>query len=300
MSPLSANLLLLLTAAIWGTAFVPQYLGMNYLGPFAFTGIRFFLGALCIVPFAWFEWRRLQRSHVIIDRTDCLHWLGIGLLITLAALLQQIGIPETTVTNASFITALYVPIVPLLIWLVDRKAPPYYVFVANSVAIVGVYLLSGGGFSALTVGDYWVFASSFFWAAHVLALSRVVCKKGAPILLATFQFLVCGFLSLILSWFFEETTIPQITAAIPTLLYGGALSVGIGYTLQVIAQRYTQPATAALFLSAEFLFAALAGALWLGERISPTQMLGAGLIFITIVAVQILPFLNIWLRAERS
>ena len=195
----------------------------------------------------------------------------------------------TTVSNAGFLTALYVPLVPLLAWLVDRQPPHLSVWPASIGSFIGTFMLSGGRFDTLTIGDYWVIASTVFWAAHVLWVGRVASRKGVPVMVAVTQFVVCGVLSMLVALFTEEIVMDGIVAAMPAILYGGLLSVGIAYTLQVVAQRHAPATDAAILLSSEILFAALAGALYLGERLSAIQLMGGVVIFVCILAVQLAP-----------
>jgi drug/metabolite transporter (DMT)-like permease len=281
--------LLLVVSLIWGTTFVAQQLGMADVGPLMYTGVRFLLGALVILPLALREYTRLAERSIKPDRVDLLAASGLGILLTLGVVMQQIGIVSTSVSNAGFLTALYVPLVPLLGWVVHKQAPHLSLWPAAFGCFVGTFLLSGGTFTALNTGDFWVIASTLFWAAHVLWVGRVAARKGNPICVALAQFLVCGLLSTLAGLHLETTTLNGLWSAMPAILYGGVLSVGIGYTLQVVAQRHTRPAEAAIILSSEVLFAALSGALYLGERLAPIQLAGGLLIFLCIVGVQILP-----------
>lgn len=289
MSRSVANALMLLVSLIWGTTFVAQQLGMAHVGPLTYTGVRFLLGALFVLPLALREYGRLQARGLQLDRADWLAWCGLGVLLFLGAVFQQIGIMGTTVSNAGFLTALYVPLVPLLAWLVDRQPPHVSVWPASIGSFIGTFMLSGGRFDTLTIGDYWVIASTFFWAAHVLWVGRVASRKGVPVMVAVTQFVVCGVLSMLVALFTEEIVLDGIVAAMPAILYGGLLSVGIAYTLQVVAQRHAPATDAAILLSSEILFAALAGALYLGERLSAIQLMGGVVIFVCILAVQLAP-----------
>jgi drug/metabolite transporter (DMT)-like permease len=280
---------MLVAAFIWGSTFVAQRLGMNDVGPYTYTGMRFLLGALFIMPLAWREYAALRARGTRLDRRDLLKWMGIGLLLTGGAVLQQIGIVSTTASNAGLLTALYVPLVPILAWALHKHLPHWSLWPAVAGSLYGTYLLGGGELSALSKGDLWVIASTLFWSGHVLYIGRVAAEKGAPILLAVTQFLVCGGISTLLALAIESPSVPGILAATPTILYGGLLSVGIAYTLQVVAQRHTHASDAAILLSSETLFAALAGAVYLGERLDPTQMTGAALILASILLVQLLP-----------
>ena len=284
-----ANFILLFVALIWGSAFVAQNLGMKQIGPFAFTGARFLLGALIVLPLAYREYRRLAQRGLAFTPREWLGCMGLGVLLFFGAAFQQIGIISTTVTNAGFFTALYVPLVPLLGWLLFRHLPHWSAWPANVACIIGTWMLGGGELSALNTGDLWVLASTIFWAAHVLFVGRVAAEKGAPITVAITQFIVCGVLSLLWAAIAEPTSLAQLQAASLSILYAGILSVGVAFTLQVVAQRHTHAADAAIILSSETLFAAIAGALFLNETLNALQFGGCLLILAGILTVQLAP-----------
>lgn len=287
----SANLLLLLAALIWGTTFVAQFVGMNGVGPFTFTATRFVLGSLVILPLAWKEYARLRRAGIHPSRKDLLRWISLGVVLCLGVNLQQVGLLNTTVSNAGFLTALYVPLVPMLSWLLYRERIHPATWPAVIGCLLGTFLLSGGQLAALNEGDMWILSSTFFWTLHVVWIGRFADRIGSPIMVALTQFMVCGLLSWIPALSFETLTMQGLTEASPAILYAGILSVGIAYTLQVVAQRHTVATDAAILLSAEMLFAAIAGAVVLGDRLSPLQLIGGLLIFLSILAVQLLPVL---------
>ena len=291
MNRFRADILLVLVTLIWGTAFVAQNRGMQYVGPLIFTGARFLLGALVVMPFAVFEWRRLARKGVRLEATDLWTGSGLGVLLFLGAVFQQIGIAGTTVSNAGFLTALYVPLVPLLGWIVHRHRPHPSVGLGIVLCLGGTWLLSGGGLAALTMGDFWVIASTVFWAAHILYVGKVANRKAAPLLVATLQFVVCGLMGILAGAYYEEVSWTALLEAAVPVAYAGVLSVGVAFTLQVVAQRHTPPSDAAILISGEMLVAAIAGAWVLGERLGATQWLGGGLILVAIILVQLLPLM---------
>jgi len=289
-----ADGLLLMVAAIWGLAFVPQSWGMESLGPMAFTGLRFALGALVVAPLAWREQRRaapMPRAASGPPRWVLL--LGLGALIFLGAALQQIGLVTTSVTNASFLTALYVPAVPLLAWLVFRRRPHPVAWPAALGCLAGTWLLTGAQPVAMVVGDWWVIASSLPWALHVVLVGWAAGRLGAPYTVACAQFVVCAVLSLAAAALVEPPLAWQaVRAAAGAIAYTGLVSVGIGYTAQVIAQRHTREADAALLLSSETVFAAVFGALLAGDRLSAAGWAGCALILGCIVVAQLVPLLG--------
>jgi len=293
LSRVSANLLLMLVAVIWGSAFVAQSRGMAHVGPMTFTGVRFLIGALVVSPLIWLEWRRLGRLGQSLDKTDAFKIAGLGSMLLMGAAMQQIGIGGTSVTNAGFLTALYVPLVPVLSWLVLRQAPHWSVWPGALACVLGAYLLSGAQSLSISQGDGWIIASTLPWAFHVLLVGRVADRIGAPFLVAGGQFLVCGLVALAWAVTWEPVSWAGLQAASGALAYTGVLSVGVAFTAQVVAQRYAHATDAAIVLSAETLFAALFGYWLLGERLSPAGLAGCALIFTSMMAVQLLPLLGV-------
>jgi len=284
-----ANLLLLAVALVWGSAFVAQAHGMEALGPFAFTGLRFLLGVIVVLPLAWRDYRGIARRAVPPGWREVRGVILLGVLLALGAVFQQIGIIHTTVTNAGFLTGLYVPLVPLISWLLMRVRPHWSVWPCSIGCLAGMWLLSGAGSLSLGVGDTWVVASSLFWALHVIFVGRIAGRIAAPYLVACAQFFVCGVLCLIWAAFNETITLAGIQQAAVPIIYTGIFSIGFAYTGQVVGQRYTEAADAAIILSAETIFAAMFGFLLMGERLSTAGLAGCALIFTCIVAVQMLP-----------
>lgn len=289
MNRSQANLLLLAVAVIWGSAFVAQAEGMAGVGPLTFTGIRFLLGTAIVLPLAWREWQMLAARGARPVPADALGVSALGLLLMLGAALQQIGIASTTVTNAGFLTALYVPLVPLLAWLILRTRPHWSVWPTSLGCLGGTWLLSGAEALDPLVGDAWVIASSVFWALHLLFVGRIADRIAAPFLVACGQFLVCGLISLLCAGLSEVITLAGIRQALLPIVYAGVVSVAIGFTAQVVGQRYAQPADAAIILSAETVFAALFGFLLMGDRLNASGLAGCALILICIIVVQVAP-----------
>lgn len=295
MTRIRANLLMLVTAAIWGSAFVFQQTSMDTLGPMAFTGARFLLGGLIILPLALKEWRRLKKGGLSLKPRDYPFLFATGLALFLGSACQQIGIQYTTVTNAGFLTGLYVPLTPILVLIVLRHLPHWSIWPAAALSLAGTFLLSGGTLTGLGIGDIWMIIGAFFWATHVILVGYVGTRTGAPLTVATFQFLACAALGFLTASFSEDMSIAAFADTAGGILYTGFLSVGIAYTLQVVAQRHSPAADAAIILSSEALFAALSGALFLGERLSIMEFTGCAAILSGILMVQLAP-----LRAERK
>ena len=289
MTRLQANLALLFIAMIWGSAFVAQAHGMDDLPPITFTGIRFLLGALIVAPLAWRDLRAIRQRALRPHRNDYLGVIGLGLLLTLGAVLQQTGLVTTSVTNTGFLTVLYVPLMPLVSWLLFGVRPHWLVWPCASGCLAGTWLLSGAGPVEFQPGDLWIISSSIFWGLHVLLVGGIAARFQAPFFVAAGQFLACAAACLAWAALTECPTLAGIERAALPILYTSVLSVSLAYTIQVIAQAHTQPVDAAIILSAETLFAALFGYLLMGDRLTPAGMLGCTLIFVCIVVVQLAP-----------
>ncbi len=284
---LRADLLMLITALIWGTTFVAQRVGMDNIGPFLFTGLRFALGALALLPLLLWQGRGAARHEPFLQRGLLLGGLLMGLALTLGINLQQVGLLFTSVTNAGFITGLYVIVVPLLGMSIGQKTG-IGTWIGALLAVVGMALLSIGEDFQVASGDWIQLAGAFAWGIHVLLVSFFVSRHDA-IRLAFLQFATCALVSLILSAMFEQSTVAGIWLAAPALLYGGLFAVGVGYTLQVVAQRHAIASHAAVILSLEAVFAAIAGALFLDESLTTRGYLGCMLMFVGMLAAQLWP-----------
>ncbi|MBT8362707.1 MAG: DMT family transporter [Deltaproteobacteria bacterium] len=292
MNKFQANALLMVAAIIWGTTFVVQQVGTGGLEAIMFTGVRTLVGACFILPMALRQFQKVRRGDHIFTVSD---WLGIcatGLILFTAAALQQYGIFHTTVTNAGFLTALYVPLVPIISLVILRRKVHWSVWPASVCCLVGTYIMSGAQGLDLRVGDLWVIASSLFWALHVILVGRMAMRTQAPLVVACGQFFACGISGTLLGLLIETPTVADFSGALFGILYAGLLSTGVGFTLQVVGQRYTHEAYAAIILSSETVFAGIAGFIFLGERLSMFEMMGAALIFAGIIAVQLLPMLR--------
>lgn len=289
MSRIQANFLLILAAMIWGSAFVAQQVGTGSLGTVSFTGARFLVGGIVVLPFALQQFRRVHSSERKFVPADGGLLALTGTVLFTAAALQQYGILRTTVSNAGFLTALYVPMVPIIGLLLLRRKVHWVVWPASVGCFIGTYIMSGAHQVELRAGDFWVIASTVFWAFHVLLVGYVASRTRAPLVVAASQFFVCGFLGLGCGALIEQPAIADFHSALFGIAYVGVFSVGMAFTLQVVGQRYTQAADAAIILSSETVFAAFAGFLILGERLSLLQLSGAGLILLGIVAVELVP-----------
>jgi drug/metabolite transporter (DMT)-like permease len=277
--------LLLVAAAIWGFAFVAQRAGMRHVGPFLFNGIRFLLGCCVLLPFL-FRRSAVRRSEARrIDRKAVVGLVLAGLVLTVAANLQQTGLVTTTAGKAGFLTGLYVVLVPLL-GLLRRQRIRWAIAMAVPLAAAGLYLLSVVGPLRLAPGDGWILLGAVVWAAHVQIIDWLV-GRASPLAIAVAQFSICGGISLAAGLLLETTPIAGLVAAGWTIAYAGILSVGVAYTLQVIGQRRVEPSRAGVVLSLESLCAALGGWVVLGERLSARSLLGCGLMLAAMLLAQL-------------
>lgn len=284
-----AVLALVITTMLWGFAFVAQKSAMTAMGPLTFSAVRYLLGGLAILPLVLWELRRTGKP---LERADWPMVALIAVAFFLGVALQQIGLTMTTVTNSGFLTSLYVMFVPLLALVVLLQKPHPIVWVGMPMALAGVYLLNGGRLDNFNLGDLLVVASAVAWAVQVYLIGTVSRRTGLPITISAICFAVAALLSGIGSAAFEAPHFEAIGDGWIEILYAGILSTAVAFTLQAVAQQYVPPANAAIILSAEGLFAALGGALVLGERLPPVGYAGAILIFLAILLVEAVPVLQ--------
>ena len=269
-----SNLLLLLAAAIWGFAFVAQRVGMNYIGPFTFTGVRFALGSLSLLPLILLY---KTDSRSISDKFNETWRSGLlaGLILFIAVSLQQIGLVYTTAGKAAFITCLYIVLVPIAgVFL--KQLITVNVWIGSILAVVGLYFLCVTENFTISFGDLLELLGACFWTVHILLIDRFA-RKVDTLNLAFFQFITCSILSLGVALLFETNTINGILQAAVPILYGGLCSVGIAYTLQIVGQKNASPSHAAIILSMETVFAAIGGYIILNEILGLRELLGCTL-----------------------
>lgn len=287
---IKSNILLLLAAAIWGFSFVAQRVGIKYMGPFTFNGIRFMLGSLSLLPLIFFYNRRAVKQVFKGKELKKPLKAGFfaGLFLFLAASLQQIGLVDTTAGKAAFITGLYIVIVPVLgIFLKHRVS--IMTWFSAFIAIIGLYLLCVTDVFYISYADFLIFIGAFFWAVHLLIIDHFSSRVDA-IKLAFFQFITCSVLSMVVAIVAEKIDIGSIFQAAVPILYGGICSVGIAFTLQIVGQKNVPPSHAALILSMETVFAVIGGFIILDERLGISGIIGCALILTGILLSQFQSF----------
>lgn len=289
--PVRNSLLLLLTATIWGIAFVAQSVSMDYIGGFTFNSIRSLIGSLTLLPVILLlskpksaeEKNRPQTSSnqkILITGGIC-----CGIILCLASNFQQFGIKYTTVGKAGFITACYIVIVPIIGLFLGKKCSKF-IWAAVAMALIGLYLLCiTDGFS-IGKGDLLVLVCAFLFSIHILVIDHF-SPKADGVKLSCIQFLTCGILSAIPALILEHPQIPSILAAWQPILYAGVMSCGVAYTLQIIGQKNMNPTVASLILSMESCISVLAGWIILGQQLSAKEILGCVIMFAAIILAQL-------------
>ncbi len=283
--------MLMLTAFIWGTAFVAQSVGMDYLGPFTFNGIRSIIGGIALLPCILLLQKINGKQGSIsgdksVDRKNLIAGgVACGLLLFAASSLQQIGIQYTTAGKAGFVTAFYIVIVPVLGIFLKKKIG-WKVWVAVVLALAGLYFLCITDGFTIGKGDIYVFLCALIFSAHILVIDHF-SPKADGVKMSCIQFFVCGIVSLPFMFALETPTIQGMLRGYAPLLYAGVMSCGVGYTLQIIGQKNVNPAIASLILSLESCFSVLAGWLILGEKLSVREFAGCVLMFVAIILAQL-------------
>ena len=283
------NVLLLLTAMIWGTAFAFQRAGMESVEPFTFTAARMFLAACAAGAASLFfsgKEKLPEKERREKKRATVLGGIVCGLFLATASLFQQVGIVTTTAGKAGFITALYILLVPVLNLILFKKKSGLHVWLAIAAGVLGMYLLCMTEGFRLTKGDALVCACAVVFSGHILCADHF-SPRGDPVRISAIQFLVVSLVALMLALAFEKPSWAGIRAAAVPILYCGVMSGGVGYTLQMVAQGFTDPTVASLLMSMEAVFAVLGGALLLHERMSGRELLGCVIMFTAIVLVQL-------------
>jgi drug/metabolite transporter (DMT)-like permease len=290
MTRLQADALLLLTAAIWGTAFIGQIAGNQSMPPISFVGVRFLISAVALLPFVLYE---TKRPTAPLAKRDYILLGAIGICLFIGGSLQQVAMVTASATHGGFLTALYVVLVPFTTWILTRERIRPIILIACAISIAGAWLLAskGGQQHAWVIGDALLIAADFAWAFWISLIAVLLKRVNRPFFLSFCQFAITGVLAMTLGLIFEPVTWQGVMNAMPSLLYTGLISGCIAFTLQIFAQNHTPAPEAALIMSLESVFAAIAGAILLGERLTALAAFGCALILAGVMLVEIMPAL---------
>ena len=285
-SKLLGNILLLITTAIWGTAFAFQRMGMDSIEPATFSAVRMLLAAVAVTPLVFLgkgkdiSDKRAYRKNTIVGGILC------GLCLGSATIFQQVGIVQTSAGKAGFITAMYMLLVPVINLILFRKKSPAVVWIAVLIGILGMYLLCINEEVSLSRGDALVSVCALVFSFHIICTDHFV-QNANPVGMSVIQLYVTALLSAVVAAFTENPSWNDVRAAIIPILYCGLGSGAIGYTLQIVAQKFTEPAVASLLMSLEAVFAVLGGTLILGEKMTTREAIGCLVMFIAVILAQI-------------
>ncbi len=301
---LRGSLLLLLGSVIWGAAFVAQRVGMDHMGPYTFNGIRMLLAWLVMVPVTRIFEAKNKKAPDYTEpdhREQRLAGVLCGALLFIATSLQQMGLVTTTAGKAGFITALYVVLVPVAAWLLFRKNPGKVIWLGVAIAVFALWLLcmpAGGGFT-LQGGDLLVLGCAACFTFQILCVDHYA-PRVSGVRLARDEFFVTGGLSMLIALATETITWEGVRDALIPILYAGVMSGAVGYTLQVLGQRDTDPTVASILMCLEAVFATLTGALLLGEKMTAREAAGCILMFSAVILAQLSPVISSIRRNGRS
>lgn len=284
----------MLTALIWGTAFVFQRVGMESIEPITFNAARMALAAVAVGMVALLTQRngrdfpenRSVEEQKQYKKSTIIGGICCGCFLSLASILQQMGLVYTTAGKAGFITAMYMLLVPIIGFVFFKKKNTWLVWLSVLLGVVGMYFLCISGDFRLAYGDSLVCICAVFFSCHILCCDHFV-QRGNPIWISTIQFATATVISSVVAMIVEEPNVEKLVSAVIPILYCGVVSGGIGYTLQIVAQKYTDPTIASLLMSMESVFAVVAGAILLRERMSSRELFGCVMMLAAIVLVQI-------------
>ena len=273
-----STLLLLMVAFIWGTAFVAQTTGMKSMGPVTFTGFRLLLGGLVLLPFTYFY---INNKSLNFEKIRILFLMSFALLI--GALFQQVALIYTNVANVAFLTALYVPIVPFIYFVILKQPVSKYIIFASVLCITGVWFLSKNELEFGSYGDLLSIIGAFFWSFHIILIFKASELNIEPVLTAAFHIFFAGLIGMVLAFLIENPNFIDVKKGAFELIYTGILSIGLGFTLQTIAQKHLPPTNVAILLSMESVFASIAAFIILGQILKTNSLIGCTLILLGVI-----------------
>ncbi len=288
MSRAMANFLMCCAALFWGATFIAQKTGMETIGPMGFTFGRYVIGATILMPLAILEMKKVNLfTAARQNRQICRGAFGLGIFMFGGIGLQQTALVYTNVANAAFLTALYVPLVPLIAALFLRRHVALNIWPAVVISLLGSFLLSGTSSLEAQFGDLLIVGGAFFWAAHILLIQKIMTQINAPFQLSALQSIVTAVIAGIIMLALESPSLGDFVPVLPQLVFAGIVAVGLGFTIQLVAQRHTTAPAAALILSLESVFAAFFGWWLLGEALVFIAIIGCVLIFIAVILAEV-------------
>ena len=280
----------LITTFIWGTAFIAQDTGMDNIGPLTFNAARFFVGFVTVLPIALLVERGKIIEDINLDKRLFFKYLFLmSLSLFFGTYLQQTSLLYTNIANAAFFTVFYVPLVPIILFIIYKIKVHWSIWPSILLCIIGVYFLSDFSNSEILIGDSLVILCSVFWALHIIFAGKFMEKFDIPIFFAALQAILVGMYSLLFALLFEEINLTNILLENYSIIYAGFLSGGIAFTLQMYAQKNIEEAPAAIIYSLEGVFAALAGWIILNQMLDFSNILGCFIILIAVILSQITP-----------
>ena len=280
----------LITTFIWGTAFIAQDTGMDNIGPLTFNAARFFVGFVTVLPIALLVERGKIIKNINLDKKLFFKYLFLmSLSLFFGTYLQQTSLLYTNIANAAFFTVFYVPLVPIILFIIYKIKVHWSIWPSILLCIIGVYFLSDFSNSEILIGDSLVILCSVFWALHIIFAGKFMEKFDIPIFFAALQAILVGMYSLFFALLFEEINLTNILLENYSIIYAGFLSGGIAFTLQMYAQKNIEEAPAAIIYSLEGVFAALAGWIILNQMLDFSNILGCFIILIAVILSQITP-----------
>ena len=290
MSKTTSLICALITTFIWGTAFIAQDTGMDNIGPLSFNAARFFVGFLTILPIAII----LERKKIILEvksnkKLFFRFLIMMSISLFLGTYLQQTSLLYTNIANSAFFTVFYVPIVPIILFVIYKIKVHWSIWPSILLCLIGVYFLSDFSNAEILIGDSLVILCSFFWALHIIFAGKFMENFNIPIFFASLQAILVGIYSLSFAYFFEEISLQNIMLEHYSIIYAGVFSGGVAFTLQMYAQKNIDEAPAAIIYSLEGVFAALAGWVILNQILNLSNIIGCFLILIAVILSQVSP-----------
>ena len=280
---------LIICTFIWGTTFIAQDSGMDYIGPLTFNSVRFFVGFLVVIPFVFF-FEKNKIKKIKDEKKNFLKLIiPVGIFLFLGCIFQQISLLYTDVANSAFFTIFYVPMVPLIVFFLFSEKFHWSIWPSVISCVIGGYFLSDISNSIIMFGDSLVLIGAIFWALHIIYIGKIIDKYDLPFLIALLQNLIVASLSFILVIIFEEFDFSKIKLAAIEILYAGILSGGVAFALQIFGQKNISSAPAAIVMSLEGVIAAIAAWLILNQILGLNNIIGCVFILVGILLSQLAP-----------